>query len=229
MVLLTQINMADLVQKHDFVEVEYTGRLPDGIVFDTTNEDVAKKNNLHSEKMKYGSATICVGEKQLLPGLDNELVGKELAKQYTITLAPEQAFGKRDIKKMKIVPMSTFIEHKLNPRPGLQINVDGEIGTVTQVSGGRVIVNFNHPLAGKEVIYDVLVKRKVIDNMEKIKAFLNTSLRIPEDKIKVTISEEKAMVEIPAQMPAQIAELLGKKLAEVTQLKMVEIANKEEK
>ena len=37
------------------------------------------------------------------------------------------------------------------------------------------------------------------------------------------------MVEIPAQMPAQIAELLGKKLAEVTQLKMVEIANKEEK
>lgn len=218
--------MAEIIQKHDFVEVEYTGKLSDGIVFDTTSEDIAQKSNLHSEKMKYGSVTICVGEKQLLPGLDDQLVGKEVGKQYTITLAPEHAFGKRDIQRMKIVPMNTFIEHKLNPHPGLQVNVDGEIGTVSQVSGGRVIVNFNHPLAGKEVIYDILVKRKVVDNSEKIKAFLNTTMRIPEDKVKVSIVEEKATVEIPAQMPAQLMELLGQKLAEVIKLKAVEITNK---
>lgn len=219
--------MAEVVQKQDFVEVEYTGKLTDGVVFDTTREDVAQKHNLHSEKMKYGPATICVGEKQLLPGLDDQLVGKEIGKQYIITLAPEHAFGKRDIKRIKIVPMNTFKEHNLQPHPGLQINVDGEIGTITQISGGRVIVNFNHPLAGKEVIYDIIVKRKVTDTTEKIKAFLNTSMRIPEDKIKVTVSDEKAVVEIPAQIPAQISELLGKKLAEVTKLKAVEIVNKE--
>ena len=42
-----------------------------------------------------------------------------------------------DIKKVKIVPTSTFKEHNLQPHPGLQINVDGEMGTITSISGGR--------------------------------------------------------------------------------------------
>ncbi len=211
--------MTDTIKFHDFVEVDYTGKLTDGTIFDTTQEAVAKKNNLFSEKTKYGSLIVCVGEKQLLPGLDDELVGKEVGKEYTLTLAPENAFGKRDIKRLKVIPANTFREHKLDPHPGLQIDVDGEMGTVTSVSGGRVIVNFNHPLAGKEVVYTIKVNRVVTDAQEQIKAFLNATLRIPESQVKVEIKEEKATVELPVMLPPPLVDALTKKLVEVTGLK----------
>ncbi len=233
-----------IVHHHDFIEVEYTGKLTDGTVFDTTSERLAKQHNLPTENRQFASPIICVGEQQLLPGLDKELEGKEVGKSYTIPLSPEQAFGKRDIKKMKIIPMSTFYEHKMEPHPGLQIDVDGELGTVMRVSGGRVMVNFNHLLAGKEVIYEVKILRKVTDSKEQIIAYLNMGLRIPAEKIKVEISggngageksgedkssEEKAgakaTVTLPFQLPAPFTGELGKKIAELTGLKEVVVGS----
>src|SRR3989344_6396188 len=151
--------MSEKIQLHDFVEIEYTGKLTDGTVFDTTSEKVAKEHHLHNPKHQYKTAVVCVGERQLLPGLDVQLVDKELGKEYTLTLQPETAFGKRDIKQVKIIPMNMFRQHNVQPHPGLQVDVDGEMGLVTKVSGGRVIVNFNHPLAGKEVTYTFVVRR----------------------------------------------------------------------
>lgn len=213
--------MTDKIAHHDFIELDYTGKLADGTVFDTTSERIAKQHNLPTENRQFASPIICVGEQQLLPGLDKELEGKEVGKSYTITLSPEQAFGKRDIKKMKIIPMSTFYEHKTEPHPGLQIDVDGEMGLVTRVSGGRVMVNFNHPLAGKEVIYEVKILRKITDSKEQILAFLNTSFQIAKEKMTVEIADGKAMVTLPVQLPAQFTDAIGRKLAELTGMKEV--------
>ena len=212
--------MAETIQLHDFIELDYTGKLTDGMIFDTTLAEVAKKNGFYSEKAKYGSVIICVGEQQILPGLDNKLLSQEVGKELHFELTPEEAFGKRDIKKVKIVPMSTFIEHKMNPQPGLQIEVDGEMGTINRVASGRVIVNFNHPLAGKEVAYEVKVKRRLTDNKEKIVAFLNNVLRIPKDKIQVQVEGENVKIELPWNMPEQLIEVFNKKLEELLKLKV---------
>ena len=220
--------MADTVQEHDFIELDYTGKLTDGIVFDTTKEKIAKENDLPAEGREFKPAVICVGEKQILPGLDDKLIGKEIGKELTIELNAEEAFGKRDIKKMRIVPASTFKEHKVQPRPGLQIDVDGEMGIISRVSGGRIIVNFNHPLAGKEVTYTVKVNRKITDKAEQISAFLNTSMRLPMEQVKIEIKEEKATVNIPFELPPPVTDVLGKKLAELTGLKEVKFSKKEE-
>lgn len=223
--------MTETIVEHDFVELDYTGKLTDGTVFDTTSQDVAKENNLPTENQKFSPATICVGENQILPGLDENLVGKDVGKEYTIKLTPEKAFGKRDIKKMRIVPMSTFKEHQVQPQPGLQIDVDGEMGTVMRVAGGRVIVNFNHPLAGREVVYVIKVNKKITDKEEQLKAFLNTTLRLPRENIKVRIetdgSEEKAVIEIPMDLPPQFTDALGEKLAKLTKLKEIKFKKPE--
>ncbi len=210
------------IKAKDFIELDYTGKLTDGTVFDTTSEKIAKENDFPTENRKFGPSTICVGEHQILPGLDDQLIGKEVGREYTINLTPEMAFGKRDIKKMRIMPMSTFREHKMDPRPGLQIDVDGEMGTVSRVSGGRVIVNFNHPLAGREVVYEIHVISKITDKKEQIAAFLHTTLQVPENKIQVDIAEEKSVVSIPMELPAQFTEALGEKLAELVNLKEIE-------
>ena len=201
------------------------------MVFDTTDESIAKKNNLHSEKAVYTPSAICVGEKQILPGLDEQLEGKEIGKHYTVKLQSEKAFGKRDIKKMRIVSMSTFKEHDVQPQSGLQIDVDGELGIIARISGGRIIVNFNHPLAGKEVTDEFVMRRKITETAEKITAFFHTLFKIPQEQITVEIKEGQAAVKIPVAFPHEIAEAIGKKVTElVTEVKSIEIkAAKEEK
>src|SRR3989344_3936846 len=221
--------MTNKINHHDFIELNYTGKLVDGTVFDTTEEKVARDSGIYDQKMKLGPATICVGEQQILPGLDQQLIGKEIGQEYTFKLNAEQAFGKRDIKRMRIMPASAFKEHNMKPYPGLQIDVDGEMGLITRVSGGRIIVNFNHPLAGKDVIYNVNILRKITEQNQQLTAFLNSTLKIPADKIQVEISEEKAAVTIPAQLPEQFTEMIGKKLAELVKLKEVKFSSRKEK
>jgi FKBP-type peptidyl-prolyl cis-trans isomerase 2 len=210
--------MADKVKNHDFIELDYTGKLTDGTVFDTTLESVAKENGIEAPNFKYAPAIVCVGEKQLLPGLDEALAGQEIGQSFTVNLLAEKAFGKRDVKNIKIVPMSTFKEHKLSPRPGLEVDVDGQRGVVRSIAGGRVIVNFNHHLSGKEVIYQVKVNRIIVDKSEQIKSFLNSTIRVPIEQIKVSINENKAKVELPMALPDSFSNSISKKLQDLTGL-----------
>ncbi len=211
--------MNEKIKIHDFIEIDYTGKLTDGTVFDTTNENVAKDKHLHAQNHKYKPAVICVGERQIIPGLDVQLVEKELGKEYTVTLPPEKAFGKRDIKLIKIVPMDLFQQHNVRPQPGLQVDFDGEKGIVTRVSGGRVMVNFNHSLAGKEVVYTYKVLRKVTDQKEKVSTLLSALLRLPADAMKIEVKDNAATVTIPGELPTQISTILAQKLISLTGLK----------
>ena len=220
--------MSEKIQLHDFVEIDYTGKLTDGTVFDTTSEKVAKEQRLYSPDRTYKPAVVCVGEKQLLPGLDAQLVDKELEKKYTVTIPTEKAFGKRDIKRVRVIPMNAFQRHNVQAQPGLQVDIDGERGVITSVSGGRVIVNFNHPLAGREVVYTFTVRRKVTDQKEKVAAFLSAILRLPSEAMKIEVKDTAATVTLPGELPAQISAILAQKLAQLTGLKDI-LFKKEEK
>ena len=223
--------MAEKIQHHDFIEIDYTGKLTDGTVFDTTVEAVAKQSGIGNEKTKFAPHVVCVGERQVLPGLDDSLEEKEVGSKFEVNISSENAFGKRDVKKMKIVPISVFKEHKVQPQPGLQIDVDGDRGIVSRVAGGRVIVNFNHPLAGKEVVYEVEIKRKVTDKAEMLSTFINSTLRIPLSQIQVSVNGDEAEVKMPIQFPEQFTSEIGKKLSELVKLKEVKfsVLSKEEK
>lgn len=220
--------MLEKVENHDFIELEFTGKTAvDNLVFDTNVEAVAKSAGMSTEKGNFKPVTICIGEKQLLPGLDEELQGKEIGKDYEIKLGPEQAFGKRNVKKIQLVPVSTFHENKMNPQPGLQVDFDGKIGTVMRVAGGRVMVNFNHPLAGKDVIYEVKVLKKVTDQKLQLEAYLKNTTQLPENMIRIDVKEDKATIEMPFDLPEQFSGELTKKLCELTKLKEVKFVKKE--
>jgi len=208
-----------MIKKTDFVELDYTGKEKDSnLIFDTTVEDVAKKNNLYSKDAVYKSVIICVGEKQILPGIDKEIEGKETGKDYSFEISPELGFGKKDAKLLRIVPAGVFKKQKIRPFPGLQVNIDGTIGTVKTAGGGRIIVDFNHPLSGKTLIYDVNVKRIITDKKKKIKAYLDI-IRIKDAEINLAGDEAKIKLKIP--LPDQIKEHLSKKLQELVNLKKV--------
>ncbi len=211
---------------HDFIEIEYTGKFKDGTIFDTTSKETAEKNDIFSPQIKYKPAIVCIGEKQLIPGLDSALLDKEAGKDYTIELTPEEAFGKKDIKKIKLIPPAEFQKRNINPQPGMQIDMDGEVGRVIKASGGRILVNFNHPFAGREVVYEIKVNKKITDKETKLKSFLELSFNMPE--IKAEVKEDKAVVTLPMELPKPVQEELSKKLKEITKLKEVSF-KKEEK
>jgi len=208
------------IKKHDFVEIEYTGKLKDGTVFDTTDEKIAKENNIHDPKAEYKPTVICIGEQQIPEGLDDFLQGKEPNQEYTVELLPEKAFGRKNAQKIKLIPLNTFKKQEIMPQPGLQVNIDNEMGTILRVSGGRVLVDFNHPLAGKEVVYTVKPLRIITDTKEKIEAFMKTSLNLPG--IKTEIKDSKAVITMPLELPPQAQEPIKKKLIELAQIKEVE-------
>ena len=156
---------AEKVNKNDFVEIEFTGK-SDGNIFDTTNSDEAKTIGIDAKDIN--PMIISVGNGMMLQGFDEELAGKEIGKKYGIHLSPEKAFGKRNPSLIRTYPLKAFSDRKINPYPGLVLQLDNSIAKVISVSGGRVMIDFNNPLAGKEIDYEYKILRKVEDDKEKI-------------------------------------------------------------
>lgn len=89
------------VEEGDQVTIDYLGRLEDGTVFDTSNEDYAKKYGLYSENKQYGALTVTVGKGQFIKGFEHGLLGMKLNQQKRITVAPEDGYGLSDPSKLQ--------------------------------------------------------------------------------------------------------------------------------
>ncbi len=201
------------LKEKDFVEIEYTGRLKEGnIIFDTTEAAVAKANDLPPQA-RYGPVVVCIGQGQLLKGLEEKLIGKEPG-SYTIELAAEHAFGKKNAKLIQMIPAKKFSEKRIQPVPGLRLNIDGMICTILQVTGGRVMVDFNHPLASKDVVYQVKITKVITDKKEQLKSIFTMLLNIEPEAISV--DGNKGTVTLTQQLPEPIIPELQKKIKELT-------------
>jgi len=213
------------IKNKDFVEIEYTGKIKEmDLIFDTTDEATAKKEKIYNEKMNYGPVVVCIGEKHLLPGLDRKIEGIETGKEYEFDLKPEEAFGKKSASMLKLVPARIFKEQKIVPMPGLEINVDGMPGIIRTANGGRIIVDFNHPLSGKELVYKIKINKKIEDPKEKIEAVLSIELNIKNIKVEKENESEKFTIKgkIPKNFEETIKERIMSLIPEVKELEFKE-------
>jgi peptidylprolyl isomerase len=199
------------VKAGDFLLVNWTLKVKEsGETVDTTYDAVAKDAHIHREDSTYGPRFIILGEGWLPKGLEDSLVGVDVGKQKTVELSPEKGYGNRDPGKMRLVPLRRFRDMRVDPVPGAQIEFDGRPATVRAVGAGRVQVDYNHPLAGRTLIYDVSVEKVLEDENEKI---LNViSKRIPEiDKTKFSV--EKRTADLTIDVPEEAFYLSGLQVA----------------
>ncbi len=201
-----------IIQKKDFIEIEFTGRIKDGEVFDSNIKKDLEKLNPQAEAKPF---VFCLGEGMFLKGIDDFLIGKELGK-YKIELKPEDAFGQRVSQLVQMIPSKLFKSQNINPFPGAVFNFDGRLAKILSVSGGRIMVDFNHPLAGKNIIYEVNVTRKVEDLNEKIKSLMNFFFR---REFNFSVQENKLVIEVEKKF-SKFAELFRDKFKEVLDLEM---------
>ncbi|KZX11034.1 peptidylprolyl isomerase [Methanobrevibacter curvatus] len=175
------------IENGDFVKIEFTGKVVEtGDVFDTTSEEIAKEADIFDDKKSYTPLPIILGGGHLLEGLDKAIIGLNEGDSKVVTLAPEEAYGDRDQKLVQLMPAKEFKKQGMTPYPGLQFQAEGHTGKILTVSGGRVKVDFNNPLAGKTVEYSVVVN-KVLDNDEdKIKSLIQLHYAYPNLDVEKT-------------------------------------------
>jgi peptidylprolyl isomerase len=189
------------VKPGDFLLVNYTLKVKEsGQTVDTTYDAVAKEAHIHREDSIFGPRFVILGEGWLPKGLEDSLVGLDVGKTTTVELPPEKGFGARDPGKMRLVPIRRFRDEKIDPVPGAEIELGGRRAVVRSVGAGRVQVDYNHPLAGRTLVYNVSVEKVLEDENEKI---LNViSIRIPEvDKTKFTLEHSGAdlTIDVPEE------------------------------
>ena len=182
------------VQKGDFIKLSYTGKLGNGVVFDTTDANVAKENGIYNEKASYGPETVVVGKGYVVAGLDEDLIGKDVGYNGQVTVPPEKGFGMKRLDLIETIPSKKFKE---KVQPGMRVQIQGRTGLVESTAGGRVRVNFNPTFAGETLTYDYTIEELIEGADNKIDAILKL---YSGQELKHTTEGSKVIVDVPEAM-----------------------------
>ena len=134
------------IKNGDNVSVHYTGRLEDGSVFDTSLAEGREP------------LTVTLGQGQLIPGFENGLIEMTIGEMKTIEIEPESAYGEVNPQLMSEIPLSQVPE---GVQVGDMLQGQNQFGpvnvTVKEIKEETVVLDMNHPLAGKKLIFDLEV------------------------------------------------------------------------
>jgi peptidylprolyl isomerase len=190
------------LQKGDFIIIDYTAKVKEtNEVFDTTNEETAKKEHLFKEGEIYEPKLIVVGESWMLKTVDENFLTMEPNKPATVEVPPDKAFGPRDPEKLKRVGLKALLSKDVhNPTIGMRVDFGGKMATIRSIGAGRVLLDFNPPLAGRTLVYDVTVQKKLETPEEKALALIHRRIPLAEAaKFKITFDDKTLTVEMPEE------------------------------
>ncbi|MGQ9718553.1 MAG: FKBP-type peptidyl-prolyl cis-trans isomerase [Nitrososphaerales archaeon] len=181
--------------------INYTAKVKEtDEVIDVTVEDEAKKLGVHDPSRRYESRLVAIGEGWVIKGLDEALASASVGDKISLEVPPEKGFGQRDPSQVKLIPLRKFGDKASELRVGDEVEVDKKIGIVRFVGSGRAQIDFNHRLAGKTLLYDVEVVKKVERDRDKIIALIRRRIPIEEEKIELTVEEDCAKIHLPSDL-----------------------------
>jgi FKBP-type peptidyl-prolyl cis-trans isomerases 2 len=186
----------------DFILVEYTVRVKEtGTLLDTTDQELAMKENIYEADRLYGPTLVVLGRGWMNEVVEQELMKMEVNEEREVEVPPEKAFGERDSGKVKTFSLREFQRRGYGVNVGDVVEVGGVKGVVKSISGGRVVVDFNHPLAGRTLVYKVKVVGKLEEFRDRVKALASRHLNITGGDIDVAYeeAEKKLVVSIPGK------------------------------
>ncbi len=189
------------LQKGDFILIDYTAKVKEtNEVFDTTSEEIAKKEHLYKEGEVYEPKLVVIGEGWVLKAFDESLTTMEIGKTAPVEISPDKGFGERDPEKVKRVSLRQLIAKGITPTLGTRIEYGGKLAIVRAIGAGRVLLDFNPPLAGKTLVYEVSVQKKLETKNEKIAAIIHRRIPVVEEtKFKFALKAKTANIEMPEE------------------------------
>jgi FKBP-type peptidyl-prolyl cis-trans isomerase 2 len=143
------------VDNGDTISVDYVGKLEDGTVFDTSVKEAAVEAGIYNQMRDYEPLTFTVGAGQMIKGFDEGVVGMKVGEEKTLKIPPDEAYGEYIQELSRELPVEAV---NFAPEVGMQLATEtGLSGFVTEVGEKTFIVDFNHELAGKTLIFDIKV------------------------------------------------------------------------
>ena len=184
----------------DFIKVEYEMRAGDDkkLVM-TSSEKLAKDNDIFDENRHYGDVTIIVGSDQVFKKINDSFTSAEKDKEYEVDMTPEEAYGVRDPKNIKIHTYREFKKQNVDPVPGMEVHINNKHGKVLSVTPGRVLVDYNAPLAGRRIQYKYTIKEKLDSDESKVASLVSMNYPVEESKVQVSVSEKSASIKVPEE------------------------------
>lgn len=159
-------NGTGTVKSGDTVQVDYTGKLEDGTVFDTSIEETAKEAGIYNAQREYAPLTVMVGSGQVIEGFEEGLIGMKEGEEKTLNIPPEKAYGEYNESWVQAVPLED-LNMSEKPQVGqVYSSMYGGQFKVIAVNETHVTLDPNHELAGKTLIFDI--KLISIDKAEQI-------------------------------------------------------------
>ncbi len=188
-------NMA--FNKGDIVRIDYNAYIADiDRLYDTTSEAAAKDAGFYNEKYTYAPMAYIVGSGKLFKALDEAITNATVGKEVTVEIASADAAGARDPKLVEVYPIREFYKKEINPYPGLEVKLGNKTGVVMSAGAGRVKVDFNNPLAGKDLKYTFTVTEVVKDQDAKAKAIVEMSFGT-SDGFSFAYGDDKVSIFLP--------------------------------
>ncbi len=191
---------SDRIEKGDIVWLEYDASTvnPNGTqtLFDTTHDEVAKKEGKFDEKKVYIEMPVALGRGRLFEGLEVAILESKIGETKEVLIPSEKGAGARDPRLVELRTEREFLRQEINPEVGMEVSISGKHGVVTAVSAGRVRVDFNNPLAGKTLKYVFKVTRKASSPEERVRAVIDMDYGLAE-QFKIRLKEGVAEIQLP--------------------------------
>ena len=135
------------IKKGDRIQLEYTGKLDDGTTFEKTEDQ---------KPLEF-----TVGEGEIIPGIEKAVEGMDIGESKTVAVKPNEAFGPRDTSLISRVDKSALAGNFV-PQKGMMVTLHLQTGdvvpaTIIDVTDNDIVVDLNHPLAGKDLSFDIKV------------------------------------------------------------------------
>jgi len=191
---------SETLEKGDIVWLEYDAWTvnPNGslTLFDTTHDEVAKKEGKFDEKKVYIEVPVVLGHGRLFPGLEEALLSAKIGETKEVMIPPEKGAGARDPRLVELRTEREFLRQEINPEVGMEVSIGGKHGVVTAASAGRVRVDFNNPLAGKTLKYGFKVTRKATSPEERVRAVIDMDYGLA-DQFTIHLKGGTAEIQLP--------------------------------
>ncbi len=185
------IQMADTKK---MLRINFTACFEDtGRMYETNVEDIAKENNIYSEKLPYAPMPYIVDSNAFFPEVDEAIANAEVGKEVEVVVPCEKAAGVRNPKLIELYSMKDFTKNEITPYPGMPVTLGNRSGYVVSVGAGRVKVDFNSPLAGHDLAFKVTVVEEITDAVEKAKALMEMNFG-SADEFGFAVMEDKVVI-----------------------------------
>jgi FKBP-type peptidyl-prolyl cis-trans isomerase SlyD len=183
------------LEKGSLILLDYTAKIKDtNEIFETTRENDIKDSQDFDPSRKYEPRLLGVGEGWVLKGLDDALLNASIGEPLNIEIPPEKAFGERDPSKVRMIPLRKLGEKANEVGVGDVVELDERMGIVRFIGSGRVQIDFNHKYAGRTLIYDANIIKKIESDDEKITSLIKR--RLPIDSADIIYEKKDSELEI---------------------------------